>query len=178
MIKKILNFLSEINDRKITVGSTINYQNKYHNLDKVINEFKLKEQSRVSEEQKEQNFRNETLSYIMKDSQKIFQNNINQFNLFLGKYGLKFLEPRFYKYSVTDKVESIISSDCIGIKSYIKVQFDIRDKEIYEDFKNDKLKIKYHLVDDESAKIIISSYNFDEVVSGFVDYNIKILANR
>lgn len=196
MIKKILNFLISIYESPISINKPqIRQSKKYKKYDNAIYEFELKKQLNNSPEHREQNYRKEILSYIKKDAQKVLAKNIEEFNNFLNKYGLEFDEPcldesKIYPFLGHHKLLNLkltnyphIVARCRSVNLYIKIEFDPNDKTIYEDFKNDKLKITYDLVKYDSSKSkqinnIISSNNFDDLEKAFVDYYIRVLSNK
>jgi len=180
MIRKIINFLTTFTDKELNLDKS-EQKVTFNKYDKTINNFKLEEQSKITQEDREHNMRLETLALIMKDSQKIFAKNIEEFNQFLKKYKFEFTEPSLSQSKIAGKyyVDPDIRVMCIGTKIYIAVHFNINDRTIYEDYKNDELKIKYDLYDKAtSGDYIASTTNFDDVVKGFVDYHIKTLADR
>tara|TARA_A100001011_G_C14137281_1_gene768161 strand:- start:195 stop:719 length:525 start_codon:yes stop_codon:yes gene_type:complete len=174
-----MNFFKKLFSKKET--DKIEQKENFDKYDKAINDFKIEEQSRITEEEREQNFRDETLALIMEDAQKNLSKNIEEFNQFLKKYKMSFVNPTVDRRNFGGDelyVQPTINSRCAKTGAVISVHYNMNDRTIYEDFKNNNLTIEYSLYDVIDRNRIIKSTNFEDVVKGFVDYYKEILAKR
>lgn len=173
-----MNFFKKLFSKKET--DKREQKENFNKYDKAINDFKIEEQSRITEGEREQNFRDETLTLIMEDAHKSLSKHIEEFNQFLKKYKLSFVKPVLDRRKLGDKwyVDPTIRCKCIGFGGVISVHYNMNDRTIYEDFKNNNLKIEYSLSDEVVGMHIVESTNFEDIVKGFVDYYKKILAKR